>query len=68
MRTPSFWAHCLTPTIAWLNWRETTEVMCDRDIPTNMKDKEHNTARTPAMMYGDNFGQLLGRGEEIAHN
>ena len=30
-------------------WRETTGVMCDRNIPTKLKDK---TAIKPAMVYG----------------
>ena len=38
--------------IAWSKWRETTGVMCDRNIPTKLKDKMYKTAIKPAMVYG----------------
>ena len=38
--------------IAWSKWMETTGVMCDRNIPTKLKNKVYNTAITPAMVYG----------------
>ena len=38
--------------IAWSKWRETTRVMCDRNIPTKLKDKVYKTAIKPAMVYG----------------
>ena len=38
--------------IAWSEWRETTGVMCDRNIPTQLKDKVYKTAIKPAMVYG----------------
>ena len=31
---------------------ETTGVMCDRNIPTKLKDKVYKTAIKPAMVYG----------------
>ena len=33
-------------------WRETTGVMCDRNIPTKLKHKVYKTAIKPAMVYG----------------
>ena len=38
--------------IAWSKWKETTRVMCDRNIPTKLKDKVYKTAIKPAMVYG----------------
>ena len=38
--------------IAWSKWRETTGVMCDRNIPTKLKDKVYKTTITSAMVYG----------------
>ena len=37
--------------IAWSKWRETTGVMCDRNIPTKLKNKVYKTASKPAMVY-----------------
>ena len=37
--------------IAWSKWRETTGVMCDRNIPTKLKDKVYKMAVKPAMEY-----------------
>ena len=37
---------------AWSKWMETTGVMCDRNIPTKLKDKVYKTAIKPAMVYG----------------
>ena len=39
-------------TIAWSKSRETTGVMCDGNIPTQLKDKVYKTAIKPAMVYG----------------
>ena len=39
--------------IAWSKWRETTGVMCDRNIPTKLKDKVYKTAIKTAMVYGE---------------
>ena len=38
--------------IAWSKWTETTGVMCDRNIPTKLKDKVYKRAIKPAMVYG----------------
>ena len=39
--------------IAWSKWRETTGVMCDRNIiPTHLNDNVYKTAIKPAMVYG----------------
>ena len=38
--------------IAWSKWRETTGVMCDRNLPTKLKDKVYKMAIKPAMVYG----------------
>ena len=44
--------------IAWSKWRETTGVMCDRNIPTKLKD-----------MYGAECWAVRKKGgEEIAQN
>ena len=37
--------------IAWSKWKETTGMMCDRNIPTKLKDKVYKTAIKPAMVY-----------------
>ena len=44
--------------IAWSKWRETTGVMCDRNIPTKLKDKVYKTTITSAMVYGAECWQL----------
>ena len=36
--------------IAWSKWTETTGVMCDRNIPTKLKDNVYKTAIKPAMV------------------
>ena len=38
--------------IAWSKLKETTGVMCDRNIPTKLKDKMYKMAIKPAMVYG----------------
>ena len=38
--------------IAWSKWKETTVAMCDRNIPTKLKDKVYQTAIQPVMAYG----------------
>ena len=38
--------------IAWSKCRETTGVMCERNIPTKLKDTVYKTAIKPAMVYG----------------
>ena len=38
--------------IAWSKWMETTGVMCDKNIPIQLKDKLYKTAIKPAMVYG----------------
>ena len=37
--------------IPWSKWRETTEVMCDRNIPTKLIDKLYKMAIKPARAY-----------------
>ena len=41
--------------------------MCDRNIPTKLKDKVYKTAIKLAMVYGAECWAIKG-GEEIAHN
>ena len=38
--------------IAWSKWKETTGVMFDRNIPTQLKDKVYKTVIKPVMVYG----------------
>ena len=38
-------------TVAWSRWSETTGVMCDRNIPTHLKDNVYKTAVEPAMVH-----------------
>ena len=38
--------------IVWSKWRQTTGLMCDRNIPTQLKDKVYKTAIKPVMVYG----------------
>ena len=38
--------------IASSKWKETTGVMCGRNIPTKLNDKVNSTAINPAMVYG----------------
>ena len=44
-------------------------MMCDRNIPTKLKDKVYKTAIKPAMVYGTECWAVRKHGgEEIAHN
>ena len=55
--------------IAWSKWSETTGVMCDRNIPTKLKDNVYNTAMKPAMVYGGECWAVIHYGgDEAAHN
>ena len=38
--------------VAWSMWREPTRVICDRNIPTKLKDNVYKTALKPAVVYG----------------
>ena len=38
--------------IAWSKWRETTGLMCNRNLPAKFKENVYRTAIKPAMMYG----------------
>ena len=52
-----------------LKWSETTGEMCDRNIPTKLKDKVYKTAMKPAMVYGAECWAVKKEGgEEISHN
>ena len=56
-------------TIAWSKYRETTGLMCDRNIPTKLKDSVYNTAMKPAMVYGAECWAVRHYGgEDVAHN
>ena len=53
--------------IAWSKWRETTGVMCDRNIPTKLKDKVYKTAIKPAMVYGAEWRAVRKKEERKLH-
>nr|GEW47924.1 hypothetical protein [Tanacetum cinerariifolium] len=36
----------------WLKWRAATKVICDRNIPLNLKRKFYRVAIRPSMLYG----------------
>ena len=38
--------------VAWAKWREVSGVMCDKKMPTKLKDKIYKTIVKPAMIYG----------------
>ncbi len=53
--------------IAWSKWKETTGVMCDRNIPTKLKDKVYKTAIKPAIMYGAECWAVRKKEERKVH-
>ena len=53
--------------IAWSKWRETTGVMCDRNIPTKLNDKVYKTAIKPVMVYGAECGAVRKKEERKLH-
>ena len=48
--------------IAWSKWRETTGVLCHRNIPSELKDKVYKTAIKPAMVYNVEKLEIRRRG------
>ena len=54
--------------IAWSKWRETTGVMCYRNIPTKLKDKVYKTAMKPAMVDGAVCWAVRKKEERKSHN
>ena len=53
--------------IAWSKWRETTGVICDRNIPTQLKDKVYKAAIKPAMVYGAEYWAVTNEEERKFH-
>jgi hypothetical protein len=37
---------------AWIKWRQTSGVLCDKKVPNKLKDKFYRTTIRSAMMYG----------------
>ena len=38
---------------SWLNWRQASDILCDRRVPQKLKDKFYRIAIRPSMLYGD---------------
>ena len=37
---------------AWLNWRKTTGILCDKRIPPKLKGRVHKGVVQPALLFG----------------
>ena len=56
--------------IAWSKWRETTGVMCDKNVgplPIKLKDKVDKTAIKPAIVYGAECWKVRQKEERKLH-
>jgi hypothetical protein len=38
--------------VGWLNWHQTSGVLCDPRVPLKLKDKFYRTVIQPTMLYG----------------
>jgi hypothetical protein len=36
----------------WVKWRQTSDILCDKNVPNKLKGKFYRTAIRPAIMYG----------------
>ena len=53
--------------IAWLKWRQTTGVMCDRRMPLRLKSRIYKTVIRPAALYGCECWPTTVKHEQILH-
>ena len=53
--------------IAWSKWKETTGVICYRNIQIKLKYKLYKTAIKPAMVYGAECWAVRKKGERKLH-
>ena len=49
---------------AWDRWRDLTGVLCDKKIPTKLKDLLYKTAIRPTLLYGNETWPITQRQEE----
>ena len=47
--------------LAWMKWKQLTDVLCDKKVPIKLKDKVYKTVIKPIMTYGAASEQSVGR-------